>query len=41
LFLDAFEVNRGNGTFILIDPQSNNTVAVGFVKSQLLVELCL
>lgn len=35
LFLDAFEVNRGNGTFILIDPQSNNTVAVGFVKSQL------
>ncbi|WP_116790646.1 sulfate adenylyltransferase subunit 1 [Flavobacterium psychrotrophum] len=31
-FLDAFEANRGNGAFILIDPQSNNTIAVGFVS---------
>jgi sulfate adenylyltransferase subunit 1 len=31
LFVDSFEVNRGNGAFILIDTQTNNTVAVGFV----------
>lgn len=29
-FLDAFENNRLNGAFILIDPQTNNTVGVGF-----------
>lgn len=29
-FLDAFENNRLNGVFILIDPQTNNTVGVGF-----------
>lgn len=32
LFLDRFEDNRSNGAFILIDTQSNNTVAVGFVE---------
>lgn len=32
LFLDRFEDNRANGAFILIDTQSNNTVAVGFVE---------
>ena len=32
LFLDSFEANRGNGAFILIDTQTNNTVAVGFVN---------
>lgn len=30
VFLDAFSRNRLNGSFILIDTQSNNTVAVGF-----------
>lgn len=30
LFLDRFEDNRANGAFILVDTQSNNTVAVGF-----------
>ncbi|MFL9836534.1 GTP-binding protein [Flavobacterium sp. ST-75] len=29
-FLDAFENNRLNGAFILIDPQTNNTIGVGF-----------
>ncbi len=32
LFLDHFEYNRANGAFILVDTQSNNTVAVGFVE---------
>ncbi len=31
-FLDAFSKNRLNGVFILIDAQSNNTVAVGFAE---------
>ncbi|ALM49882.1 hypothetical protein AMR72_13785 [Flavobacterium psychrophilum] len=31
-FLDAFSVNRLNGAFILIDAQTNNTVAVGFTE---------
>lgn len=31
-FLDAFSKNRLNGAFILIDAQSNNTVAVGFAE---------
>lgn len=31
-FLDTFETNRPNGSFIIIDSQTNNTVAVGFVK---------
>jgi len=29
-FLDTFENNRLNGAFILIDPQTNNTIGVGF-----------
>lgn len=32
VFLDAFKSNRSNGAFILIDMQSNNTSAVGFVN---------
>lgn len=32
VFADAYEVNPGNGAFILIDEFSNNTVAVGFVR---------
>lgn len=31
-FLDAFSANRLNGVFILIDAQTNNTVAVGFTE---------
>jgi len=31
-FLDSFKENRQNGVFILIDEQSNNTVALGIVK---------
>jgi len=32
LFLDGFNNNRLNGVFILIDTQTNNTAAVGFVQ---------
>ncbi len=31
-YFDAYAKNKKNGIFILIDPQSNNTVAVGFIK---------
>lgn len=31
-YFDAYKSNKKNGIFILIDPQSNNTVAVGFVQ---------
>jgi sulfate adenylyltransferase subunit 1 len=32
IFFDAFKEHRTNGAFILIDPQNNNTVGVGFIK---------
>ncbi|PHS09147.1 MAG: sulfate adenylyltransferase [Kordia sp.] len=32
MFYDAFENHRTNGSFILIDTQSNNTVGAGFIK---------
>jgi sulfate adenylyltransferase subunit 1 len=32
VFLDSYSKNKKNGVFILIDPQSNATVAVGFVN---------
>ncbi|WP_445457150.1 sulfate adenylyltransferase subunit 1 [Flavobacterium sp. HNIBRBA15423] len=32
IYLDAFAENKSNGAFILIDAQTNNTVAVGFVE---------
>lgn len=32
IFFDSFKENRENGSFILIDNQSKNTVAVGFLK---------
>uniref|UniRef100_UPI00404A4C2C sulfate adenylyltransferase subunit 1 n=1 Tax=Flavobacterium sp. TaxID=239 RepID=UPI00404A4C2C len=32
LFLDKFSENKTNGAFVLIDAQTNNTVAVGFVE---------
>lgn len=31
-FLDSYHLNKRNGSFILIDPASNGTSAVGFVK---------
>jgi len=31
-YFDIYRTNKKNGVFILIDPQSNNTVAVGFVN---------
>jgi sulfate adenylyltransferase subunit 1 len=32
IFFDAFKEHRTNGSFILIDPNSNNTVGVGFIE---------
>jgi sulfate adenylyltransferase subunit 1 len=32
IFYDAFKSHRTNGSFILIDPQSNNTVGAGFIQ---------
>jgi sulfate adenylyltransferase subunit 1 len=31
-YFDAYAKNKKNGIFILIDPQSNNTVAIGFIQ---------
>jgi sulfate adenylyltransferase subunit 1 len=31
IFFDAFKEHRTNGSFILIDPQTNNTAGVGFI----------
>ncbi len=33
LYLDNYQLNKANGAFVLIDPQTNNTCAVGFVGS--------
>ncbi|GAL61417.1 sulfate adenylyltransferase subunit 1 [Algibacter lectus] len=32
IFFDQFKNHRTNGSFILIDPQSNNTVGAGFIQ---------
>ncbi len=32
IFADSYERNPANGAFILIDPMTNNTVGLGFVK---------
>ena len=32
IFFDAFKNHRTNGSFILIDTQSNNTVGAGFIN---------
>ncbi|MHB1196493.1 MAG: sulfate adenylyltransferase subunit 1 [Lutibacter sp.] len=32
IFFDAFKEHRTNGSFILIDQQTNNTAGVGFIK---------
>lgn len=34
LFFDAYNVNRGTGNFILIDPVTQNTVAAGMIRGQ-------
>lgn len=33
VFVDAYQFNASNGSFILIDEFTNNTVAVGFIES--------
>ena len=33
IFFDAFKEHRTNGSFILIDQQTNNTAGVGFIES--------
>lgn len=35
LFFDAYKQNRATGAFILIDPITNNTCAVGMIEKQL------
>jgi len=32
LFFDSYDRNKANGTFILINPKTNNTAGVGFIK---------
>jgi sulfate adenylyltransferase subunit 1 len=32
LLFDAYKDNKSNGSFILINPKTNNTVGVGFIK---------
>lgn len=32
LFYDSYESNKANGSFILIDPQTNTTAGVGFIN---------
>ncbi len=32
IFVDAYKKNKANGVFILVDPKTNNTCAVGFVS---------
>ena len=32
LLVDAYSQNKSNGSFILINPKTNNTVGVGFIK---------
>ena len=32
IFFDAFKEHRTNGSFIMIDPQTNNTAGVGFIE---------
>ena len=32
LFVDSYETNKENGAFILVNPKTNNTAGVGFIK---------
>lgn len=34
LFFDRYEINRNTGSFILIDPYTNTTVAAGMIRSR-------
>ena len=34
IFFDRYQLNRETGSFILIDPQSNDTVAAGMIRGQ-------
>lgn len=34
LFFDRYEINRNTGSFILIDPYTNNTVAAGMIRGR-------
>ena len=34
LYYDRYQLNRATGSFILIDPASNNTVAAGMIRGQ-------
>ena len=34
LFFDSYQINRATGSFILIDPQTNNTVAAGMIRDR-------
>ncbi len=34
LFYDSYAINRATGSFILIDPASNNTVAAGMIRGE-------
>ena len=34
LFYDRYQLNRATGSFILIDPYSNNTVAAGIIRGK-------
>ena len=38
LFFDAYKKNRATGAFILIDPITNNTCAVGMIEKPLAEE---
>jgi sulfate adenylyltransferase subunit 1 len=33
IYMDSYEANKTNGVFILIDPRTNNTCALGFVNA--------
>ena len=41
VFFDRYELNRDTGSFVLIDPHSNNTVAVGMIRGAVRLELAL
>ncbi|WP_455755282.1 elongation factor 1-alpha C-terminal domain-related protein, partial [Tenacibaculum piscium] len=32
LFFDSYSKNKATGSFILIDPKTNNTAGVGFIE---------
>ncbi len=34
LFFDAYQINRATGSFILMDPHTNNTVAAGMIRDR-------